>query len=164
MSDFLCVQRVSVPRESALTTHKHLRRAGEMNCEGIALWVGRAEERVFHVYGAYIPEQTAVIDESGVCIVVGGDALHKLNVWLYQHEMQVVAQLHSHPGEAYHSETDNTFPLATTAGSLSLVAPNFARAPFALEDYAVFRLFPENGWVELPRDEVSSLIEITEPS
>jgi hypothetical protein len=24
--------------------------------------------------------------------VVGGDALHKLNVWLYQHEMQVVAR------------------------------------------------------------------------
>jgi hypothetical protein len=162
MSSALNISTVLVPLEVALHTHEHLREVGEMYCEGIGLWVGRADGNTFQVYNTYIPEQTALFTESGVCVVVQGDALHKLNVWLYEHEMTIIAQLHSHPTEAYHSDTDDTFPIATAAGSLSLVAPDFARAPFALEDYAVFRLLPNQGWMELSRQEVLTLIRIVE--
>ena len=35
---------------------------------------------------------------------------------------------------------DDALPIATTVGCLSLVIPNFAREPFALDQCAVYRL------------------------
>ncbi len=162
MSSFLNVQSVVVPRDVASQAHEHLRQMGEMGCEGIALWVGRLDGDTFQVLGTYIPEQTALISETGVCIMVDGHALHRFNVWLYEQQMVTIAQLHSHPTEAFHSETDDTFPIATAAGSLSLVIPDFAREPFTLGQCAVFRLVPGQGWVWLTSAEVENLIRIEE--
>ena len=74
--------------------------------------------------------------------------------------MQLIAQLHSHPGEAYHSELDDELPIATTAGCLSLVVPDFAREPFALRRCAVYRLMPGKGWGKLTGAETSRLISV----
>ncbi len=41
-----------------------------------------------------------------------------------------------------------------------MVAPDFARRPFSLDDYAVYRLTLEEGWVELALDEARELIVI----
>ena len=35
-------------------------------------------------------------------------------------------QVHTHPGEAFHSETDDLYPIVHTPGFLSLVIPDFA--------------------------------------
>jgi hypothetical protein len=88
--------------------------------------------------------------------------LHRINVWLYENSLTLVAQLHSHPEEAYHSDTDDAFPIVTVVGGLSLVIPGFAREPFSLSRCAIYRLMPGAGWVELAAREAASLITITE--
>ncbi|MBA2335589.1 MAG: Mov34/MPN/PAD-1 family protein [Blastocatellia bacterium] len=98
--------------------------------------------------------------EDGVCVTVTGDELHRINVELYQNKLSLIAQIHSHPTEAYHSTTDDTFPIATTVGCLSLVVPDFAIRPFALRDCAVCRLQPTGRWMQLTQREVESLIFI----
>jgi hypothetical protein len=45
-------------------------------------------------------------------------------------------------------------------GALSIVVPDFGFRVFALEDWAVYRLFPQEGWVELPFKNTESLIQI----
>lgn len=80
---------------------------------------------------------------------VDGDALHRLNVWLYQHQQMLGVQVHAHPTDAYHSDTDDTFPIVTTLGGLSLVVPNFCRRDL-FRGSAAYRLTP-NGWVESDR-------------
>ena len=154
---FLTLTRVVVPSSLADYANENLRRIGRDGCEGFALWAGVREDDVFHVTECIIPAQSALRYGDGVCVRVEGDELFKLSVHLFEAGLQLVAQLHSHPGNAYHSETDDTFPIATTVGAFSLVVPHFARAPFALDRCAIYRLLPDDGWVELQGDQLSIL-------
>lgn len=154
------VNVVVVPRRCAEEAHAHLALVGRQGLEGFALWAGSLAGDVFRVSDTIIPEQTGLRTDLGVCVTVDGRELHRINVWLHGRGLTLVAQLHSHPTEAYHSGTDDTYPIATTTGSLSLVIPDFASAPFSLEACAVYRLMPPRGWVELSPGEVVGLIVI----
>jgi hypothetical protein len=156
------VKKVVVPSACVEEAHAHLRRVGREGLEGFALWAGELDGDTFLVRANIIPAQRGLGSDLGVCVVVGGEELHRINVWLYEHDMTLIAQLHSHPGEAYHSTTDDTYPIATATGSLSLVVPDFARDPFSLMDCAVYRLIPPRGWVELSEDEAERLIVFAE--
>jgi hypothetical protein len=159
---FLDLEELVVPRRLADAAQKHLREVGRSGNEGFALWIGRRTGRVFHVDETLIPEQRGLQFNSGVCVTVGSEELFRINKYLYATGRQLVAQLHSHPTDAYHSETDDAYPIATTAGSFSLVVPDFAARPFSLDECAVYRLVPGDGWLEFPAPAVRRLIRISE--
>lgn len=156
------VRRVDVPARCAKAAQEHLQAVGRRGYEGMALWVGKRQDSVFVVEETIIPKQQGHKTPSGVYVEVGGEELHRINVWLYDHDMELIAQLHSHPTDAYHSSTDDEFPIATTIGSISIVLPNYAVDPFAVKNCAVYRLSEENIWEELTRDEADSLIKVIE--
>jgi len=83
-----------------------------------------------------------------------------MNVILHKHGWNLIAQVHSHPGEAYHSDTDDDLAVINQLGGLSIVVPDFAREDFSLETAAVYRRVPDNAWLELSPVEAKSLIEI----
>ena len=89
---------------------------------------------------------------------IDGAELHRLNVWLYEAHQVIGAQVHGHPCDAYHSETDDTYPIATLDGSLSIVLPFFGRDGWESRDIAVYRL-GQDGWVE-PTGPLSDFIEV----
>ena len=159
---FLDLERVLVPRPLADAANEHLRQVGRDGYEGFALWAGRREGSVFRVLETLIPAQRGIRSEGGVCVTVDGDELFRLNVHLYERGHALVAQLHSHPGEAYHSDTDDAFPIATTAGAFSLVVPDFAIHPFSLDRTAVYRLLPGRGWAGLPPEKVKRIIHLVD--
>jgi hypothetical protein len=161
---FLGVKQVVVPAAAVAATHAHLAAMGDYECEGFALWVGTHDQAAFHVVEAIIPAQRALKSVGGVCITIDSDELFRLNQYLYERGFKIIAQIHSHPADAYHSETDDTYPVATTVGALSLVVPDFARQDFQLSRCAVFRLIPGSGWCELQRNAVTHLIRILEPA
>jgi hypothetical protein len=160
VSSLAQVETVRVPRRCVEEAHSHLALVGRKGLEGFALWAGVHSGSTFHVRDTIIPEQTGLRTDLGVCVTVDGRELHRINVWLYNHGLTLVAQLHSHPTEAYHSDTDDTYPIATVTGSLSLVIQDFARPPFSLRRCAVYRLLPPNGWVKLSPDAAEGLITI----
>ncbi len=161
MSGFSDITEILVPRKAYEESHAHLKRVGRANFEGFALWAGKREGHAFFVRETVIPKQTGIKAETGVCVRVEAGELHRINVWLYEHGYNLIAQLHSHPADAYHSETDDTFPIVTTVGGVSIVVPDFARQEaFQLEGCAVYRLMPDDGWVELSIDEATSLIQL----
>jgi hypothetical protein len=66
-------------------------------------------------------------------------------------------QIHSHPTSAYHSDTDDHFPLVTLVGALSIVIPDFAlHAPDDKDDWALYRLRGYGEWA--PVDENTNVI------
>ena len=160
MSGLTAIERVLVPVAAARRAQDHLRWMGQRGSEGFALWAGVVEGATFSVLETVIPVQRGVRADDGICVVVDGSELHRINRWLYEQGMTLIAQLHSHPGEAYHSATDDTFPIATAVGSLSLVVPDFARNPFSLERCAVYRLAGDGSWIELSDAETRALIAI----
>lgn len=162
MPDLLKVTRIDVPRDVVEAVQQHLREAGEASCEGVAFWAGELAGDHFSVRAALVPAQIRSRTEDGVSVLVTGEELFRMNVWLHKNKLMLVAQLHSHPSDAYHSETDDEYSIMTQAGGLSIVVPDFARAPFSLKSAAVYRLDAEGRWVELQEREASDLIKVLE--
>jgi hypothetical protein len=162
MRGFLDVTEILVPRPAIEEANNHLRYVGSSGLEGFSLWAGVRTGSQFSVRTNIVPKQIGHFVGGGVCVSVGPEELHRINLWLYENQMTLIAQLHSHPGEAYHSETDDTFPIATTVGSVSIVVPNFARQSFAFDRCAIYRLSDRNKWDPLAAAEVSSMFKIVD--
>ena len=138
-----------MPGSIVRKTEENLRKAGEEGCEMFILWSGVAEGDGFEFRTAHAPRQTAYRLRDGLAVKVSGQALHRLNRWLLDHNEILAAQVHAHPTDAFHSETDDTFPIVTARGGLSLVAADFAQRGLMDRSSALFRL-AEEGWVEVP--------------
>jgi hypothetical protein len=65
-------------------------------------------------------------------------------------QRSVKAQVHTHPGSAFHSATDDKWPIVSQAGFLSIVIPNFAAAEPSLDAAWIGRLQPDGTWRRLP--------------
>jgi hypothetical protein len=139
------VEVFEVASTAIADTERQLRAAGEQGYETWVLWTGRQDGRRFDVRTVHIPEQTAYRLESGLCVKVDGPALHHLNVWMLEHHETLGAQVHAHPGRAYHSDTDNAFSIVTAVGGLSIVVPNFCRTEMLGRGTAAYRL-TARGW------------------
>lgn len=122
------------------------------------LWTGVQDGTTFTVRNGHVPRQTSSRTKNGLLVRVEGDALHQLNIWLYEHGEVLGAQIHAHPDEAYHSDTDDTFPIVTALGGLSLVVPHFCHRGL-LPGSAAFRLGP-SGWTQ-SRHPPAQLVQVT---
>jgi hypothetical protein len=131
-----------------------LRRVGSGGFEGFVLWSGQTVGRDrFEFRSIMIPEQSAMMTDSGLLVTVEGKALFEVNKAVHERGEILAAQVHSHPTSAYHSSTDDTFPLVTLVGALSVVIPDFARnAPADVEHWAWYRLSKRAEWVPASRN------------
>lgn len=163
MSDvrgFLGITRFDVSKACLDATYRLLRRAGRGGYEGVVLWPGRRDGPRISIEEALVPRQTVFRSEYGLGYRVDEDELARIADHLADNQLVLPAQVHSHPGEAYHSEADDTDPIVATLGGLSIVVPDFASGPPVPAAWAVYRLFPAEGWVELTSDEVRDLITL----
>jgi len=152
------VRRFRIHASALRETEKVIRSAGQRGYESFVLWSGTRDDDTFTVAKVHIPEQTSYKLDTGLCVRVDGSELHRLNVWLYEAQQVIGVQVHGHPQDAYHSETDDTYPIVTLDGSLSIVLPFVGRDGWASSDIAVYRL-EQDGWVELT-GLLSDLIEV----
>jgi hypothetical protein len=141
------VRRFYVPHEIVTETEEALRHAGRDGYELFVLWSGKIAEGTFSVQTPHVPAQKSYRARGELLVRVEGEALHKLNAWLYSEGELLGAQVHAHPGDAYHSETDDTYPIVTELGGVSIVAPDFCRDGLFVDGTAVYRL-DRNGWIE----------------
>ncbi|HTU78902.1 MAG TPA: hypothetical protein VMF09_09110 [Solirubrobacteraceae bacterium] len=72
----------------------------------------------------------------------------------------VLCRVHSHPTDAYHSETDDTNMIISHPRAISIVVPFFARAPIVLTECSVNELEYGRGWRELTAAEVRERFEV----
>ncbi|SRR6266478_2076754 len=155
------VRSITIDRLVIDSTLRTLQAFGAHRLEGLVLWLGEIEPGRAHVLEMFTPEQQPVSDEEGVGYFVSGETLFELNKALAKTELRLIAQVHSHPKEAYHSETDDRYGIVTADGGLSLVVPNFGRAPADPSSWAVYRL--EHGtWQELSAEQTGALFVVSD--
>ena len=142
------LERFTIPTRIVDDTERSLRRAGRKGLELFVLWSGLVIENEFFARTAHVPRQTSYQLETGLMVRVDGDALHQLNAWLYDHDEVLMVQIHAHPTTAFHSTTDDTYPIVTADGSLSIVAADFCRHGLLSDSSAVYRL-DNQTWLEL---------------
>jgi hypothetical protein len=64
-------------------------------------------------------------------------------------ESGVRVQIHTHPGAAFHSPTDDEWPIIHTPGFLSLVIPDFAHGAVGFTGAYLTEIQPEGTWREV---------------
>lgn len=150
------VERFVVPTSVVADTEDALRDAGTGGHELFVLWSGAVEEDRFRAQTMHVPKQTSYRYKRGLLVRVEGDALHELNKWLYEEGQVLAVQVHAHPRKAFHSDTDDTFPIVTARGGLSIVAADFCRDGLLSKQTAYFRLL-DGEWQE----QSAAILEVT---
>ena len=160
MTSFLDLAKITVSEAVMKKTISHLQSNGERGDEAFVLWVGTQSGLVFNVSDAVVPQQVAHRTPQGVYVTIPGEELHRINVWLFEQKLQLIAQVHSHPSDAFHSDLDDALPIATRAGSLSVVIPNFGLDGFSYSETAVFQLNDKAIWERLSEARFRDLLVI----
>ena len=136
-----------------------LQEAGSVGTERAVLWLAHRATDPALVVEAYLPKQKAELD----LFIIPREGMTEMMRHLREGRLSLVAQVHSHPGRAYHSRTDDREAIVRHEGSLSVVAPNFARSLTAqsfAEHCAFFTLTAEDRWIEIPLGERAAYFEV----
>lgn len=148
--------RFIVPRSIVAETIELLAEAGADGDERMVIWgaAQRAPDHGLECRSLYLPEQVSIDTGNGLAMLIGGEALRELNRSLNARGEVLAVQVHAHPDDAYHSDTDDRLAVATMLGALSIVVPHFAaRGIDDVDDWAAYRLAQE-GWTAVALDEV----------
>lgn len=149
-----------LPQRVLDDTWLFLRERGTHEIEAVVLWVGRViDAQHAEVLAAIPPPQIAYSSEDGLAVEVPQDALTEL-ISALPDAIHVLARVHSHPGEAYHSPLDDTNMLISHRGAVSIVVPDFARGAATLAGCSVNQLRPPHGWQELSAAAVANLFHV----
>jgi hypothetical protein len=140
--------KICIPLYVQEQTIAHIRECGSNNEEGFVAWSGVWHNSKLIVKSAIVPIDNytkhyasmrfsdEIIESVADSILAKGEIL--------------IAQVHSHPFEAFHSITDNRYPLIHRRGFYSLVIPYFGKWGF--DNFNVFKIFEyleDNNWIEL---------------
>lgn len=152
--------KLQVPMRVLQDSLDILHRAGAHEHEGIVLWLGQRGRDHSPVKLAYEPVHAADIDY----FHIPPEGMRALMKQLDEHDFSILAQVHSHPGAAFHSEADDKWAIVRHRGALSLVLPHFARnvrpASF-LQQVAVFSLTSADEWVQVSSRSISDWLEVS---
>ena len=146
---------VDCPSNVIHATLELLRRAGSRGREGIVLWLGYRTDSHIQVTDAYQPYHTSKADMFHIT-PTGMTALHNE---LRQRRRMVAAQVHTHPGRAYHSKADDRWAIVRHVGALSLVLPDFAFGTTTesfLDTAKVYRFSEKSEWRLVAQNNLSS--------
>lgn len=150
---------VVVPAAHLRTALQCLQDAGKRQEECVVLWIGRRLDGDILIEQTYRPEQKAGMD----FFEIPRSSMQALLQDLRLSRSIVAAQIHTHPGAAFHSQADDSWAIVRHEGALSLVLPNFAlrtNAESFLSQVAVFRLNSANEWAEVPAAQLSAFFSI----
>jgi proteasome lid subunit RPN8/RPN11 len=130
-----------------------LQEGGTRRCETVVFWLGKGST----VDEVYRPEQSVSIDY----FHLPSESMRSLMNYLKRDRRRILAQVHSHPGDAFHSKADDDWAVIRHEGALSLVLPRFASTAMLhnfSEQTATFSLSPDDKWLEVPTGDVVSII------
>lgn len=136
-----------------------LHASGSKGHEGVVLWLGKRERPTARVTHVFEPLHSAAVD----FFHIPPHGMQQLMDYLAENDVAVLAQVHTHPTEAFHSRADDKWAMVRHLNALSLVLPYFAErcTPHNfLAMAATFRLNAENCWVRVQPAELAHYLEV----
>jgi hypothetical protein len=132
-------------------TFSSLRECGRGQSECAVYWIGPSEFNLVNGVEHPIHRRSPFGYEI--------DDLWLTHFWkrLAASKHSVKAQIHTHPGEAFHSATDDNWPIVSQEGFLSIVIPHFATGDISLKNAWAGRLRGDGVWCLLgsPEEAIS---------
>jgi len=138
-------------------TLEFFRKFGEKFLETLALWVGIELSDVFKIKEVWFPNQ----ENSIISYYVSDIDVHLINVKLNKMKYSAIAQIHTHPDNAYHSQIDDQYPILVLPGSFSIVVPDLGNISLnkILNEMAIYRLI-SGDWILQTKEEVNEIFKI----
>lgn len=153
----MSMRSVDLPRGVLRRTFDFLAEHGMRGLESHALWAGTFSKERFAVSDAVFPEQV----RSPVSYEIPEDEEFLVNRQLNKRGLVAMCQVHTHPGRAFHSHTDDSGSALALPGSLSVVVPDYGAAgtdcPRA---WAVYELAGRR-WRRLPMSRVEEMFLVS---
>ncbi len=111
--------------------------------EGIAYLAGRTDGAVTLAIASMRP----VAETTRGSFNVGAAAMGRIVRAATDRGLQVIGQVHTHPGRAYHSDGDEDGARIAYTGYVSIVLPEYGRRLPGFDDAAVFMFHAGKGFV-----------------
>jgi proteasome lid subunit RPN8/RPN11 len=125
---------------------QELRRRGRGQHESGAFLLGlKGDDRREVKAVVYYDDLDPHAYDSGVC-VLHGDSFAKLWKICRERNLSVVADVHTHPGVARQSQSDQTNPMVANVGHVAIIVPNFARAPVVEAALGIYEYSGDYEW------------------
>ena len=125
--------------------------------ESVVLWIGTERAGKAFVQRMVVPQQLASAKHFEVPL----DARIRIIREIGNSGEKVLAQLHTHPGRAFHSCADDRLALPRHTGAISIVIADFATNWHGdLQQASVNCHLGEGVWSELSSEAVSKLFEV----
>jgi hypothetical protein len=128
------------------------RRCGQARAECVVYWTAPAE----------LSDLVDGIDHPAHRQSAGGYEIE--SSWLTEywfrlaHERRAIrAQIHTHPGPAFHSSTDDHWPVISQPGFISIVIPDFAMGSVSLDEAWIGHVAADGRWRQIPVQRVVKL-------
>jgi hypothetical protein len=120
-------------------------RGGEQHEAGAFLLGMKGKRRLEIKDAVFYDDLDPNAHDSGVC-VLPGDAFAKLWKICRQRNLSVVADIHTHPGEARQSCSDRMNPMVANVGHIAIIVPHFARAPVTNGSLGIYEYRGSYQW------------------
>jgi hypothetical protein len=133
-------ERLKVAGDVLPATFKVLRDCGRSECECVVYWTGPSHD------GAVDNVEHPVHTRSAVGYEVENCWLTDFWKALATAKRSVKAQIHTHPGGAFHSASDDRWPIVSQPCFISIVLPNFAIGQTGLENAWVGVILRDGRW------------------
>ena len=138
--------RYDVPSTILIESAELLRSLSGGVRESVILWAGTVHNRQACIRRIVVPRQLATPKHFEVPL----DERHRIARDLSISGERLLAQLHTHPGVAFHSRTDDRLALPRRTGAISIVVPDFAASwDGNLREASVNRHLGGGVWMEL---------------
>ena len=129
---------------------------GACGLEGTAMLAG---DPAVGVTRCVIPDQVGRRSRFGVSVEVTEQGKLMLAGALADEE-RYLARIHSHPSDAFHSDTDDVNPGLTADGAISIVVPFFGLGLRRGLDACAIYVYRDLEWIPLDRDQQAPRIEV----
>lgn len=118
--------------------------------EGVAYLLGAVGDGYTLIAAVYSPKSTTTYGSFNVDKL----AMAKVMRAAAKNNLQVVGQIHTHPGEAYHSDGDDEGAPIAYDGYVSIVIPDHGMHLPSLEGMAAFVFESGKGFSEIPNTHI----------
>lgn len=142
-----------IPLRVIETTLKHLQKYGDVDLEAVGYWIGPYKDCAATTDRLWVPRFKATV----VSYDVEPAEMLRLKKDLDGSGYVLLAQVHSHPGDAFHSDRDDINAASPWLGFISVVVPDGGRISRPFFDAAeVFEHAGKCRWRHLDQEEKRS--------
>jgi proteasome lid subunit RPN8/RPN11 len=107
----------------------------------------------------YYDELDSKAYASGVC-VLHGNAFSRLWEICRAEKLTVVADIHTHPGAAFQSDSDRTNPMIARVGHIAIIIPNYAFGWIWRHQIGMFQYEGDHTWTNMSGWKARSFLKV----